>query len=256
MLFLLDERTAATTQLRPARSGLVTICAHPPEGAGGPDASGLRVLLVTDLIVRSAELAGLQAFTMVTRGSQPSSNANSGWPTADALGIHPPTATGDSHDSETPLDGRADIHVTCQPIDATDGIISHVGHVHTRVIRAVGATPSEHDPLAVRLALMCVPHHEPVDLTSEFLTTADQALRHWRAQVAQWAEAPSQPMPKDIATEIQASFASISTVPLLSLLKMVAADPQVPAGARFETFAYADRVLGLDLARAIGQPPS
>jgi hypothetical protein len=30
-------------------------------------------------------------------------------------------------------------------------------------------------------------------------------------------------------------------------------DPAVPPGARFETFAYLDRILGLDLARRVGR---
>ncbi|WP_326648155.1 MULTISPECIES: hypothetical protein [unclassified Streptomyces] len=39
---------------------------------------------------------------------------------------------------------------------------------------------------------------------------------------------------------------------VLDLLASVERDPDVPGGARFETFAYLDRVLGMDLAREVG----
>ncbi|MBK3638614.1 hypothetical protein JHN52_38365, partial [Streptomyces sp. MBT97] len=32
------------------------------------------------------------------------------------------------------------------------------------------------------------------------------------------------------------------------------AGPELPEGARFETYAYADRLLGLDLLRGVGAP--
>jgi len=37
------------------------------------------------------------------------------------------------------------------------------------------------------------------------------------------------------------------------LLRGLAVEESVPAGAKFETFVFADRILGLDLARGIGQ---
>jgi hypothetical protein len=40
---------------------------------------------------------------------------------------------------------------------------------------------------------------------------------------------------------------------VLALLRDLADDDSVPAGARFETFLYADRILGLDLPRDIGR---
>jgi hypothetical protein len=40
----------------------------------------------------------------------------------------------------------------------------------------------------------------------------------------------------------------------LALLRDLSLDANVPAGAKFETFLYADRILGLDLPGEIGQP--
>jgi len=40
---------------------------------------------------------------------------------------------------------------------------------------------------------------------------------------------------------------------VLALLNGLAVDETAPPGPRFETFVYADRVLGLDLPRDIGR---
>jgi cysteinyl-tRNA synthetase len=38
------------------------------------------------------------------------------------------------------------------------------------------------------------------------------------------------------------------------VLRKLARDPEIPAGSKFETFAAADRVLGLDLVSLVGRP--
>jgi hypothetical protein len=55
-----------------------------------------------------------------------------------------------------------------------------------------------------------------------------------------------------IADAASAAFNDLDTVSALALLRGLAPDASVPAGAKFETFVYADRILGLDLARDIG----
>jgi hypothetical protein len=42
-------------------------------------------------------------------------------------------------------------------------------------------------------------------------------------------------------------------VSVLALLRDLAANANVSAGAKFKTFVYADRILGLDLAREVGR---
>jgi hypothetical protein len=39
---------------------------------------------------------------------------------------------------------------------------------------------------------------------------------------------------------------------VLRVLRRVENEPELPDGARFETYVYADRLLGLDLARDLG----
>ena len=60
-------------------------------------------------------------------------------------------------------------------------------------------------------------------------------------------------MPAQIAETVQAAFGNLDTVSALALLRGLEADPDVPAGAKFETFLYADRILGLGLPRDIGR---
>jgi cysteinyl-tRNA synthetase len=52
----------------------------------------------------------------------------------------------------------------------------------------------------------------------------------------------------------QAAFDDLDTRRALTLLRDLALDASVPTGAKFETFLYVDRILGLELAREIGQP--
>ena len=68
------------------------------------------------------------------------------------------------------------------------------------------------------------------------------------------AERPSKPIPAHLAETAQAAFGDLDTASAIALLRGLALDDSVPAGARFETFLYVDRILGLDLPRDIGKP--
>ncbi|HTS96957.1 MAG TPA: cysteine--tRNA ligase [Streptosporangiaceae bacterium] len=110
------------------------------------------------------------------------------------------------------------------------------------------------DPLALRLAFLGWPYRQPLDLTWDALTAADRALRRWRALVAQWACSPSKPMCAQVTSQIAAAFDDdLDTPAVLGALRALARDPQIPPGAKFETFAYTDQLLGLDLARDVGR---
>jgi cysteinyl-tRNA synthetase len=114
-------------------------------------------------------------------------------------------------------------------------------------------TGSARDPLAVRFALMSVPAHQPADLTSRVLASAHQAIGDWRRRVARWAEQPSRPIPAYLAEMARTAFEDLDTAAAIALLRRLADDDSVPDGAKFETFLYVDRVLGLDLPSDIGK---
>ncbi|GAA2075834.1 hypothetical protein [Actinomadura alba] len=109
------------------------------------------------------------------------------------------------------------------------------------------------DPLSVRLAMLERPYREPLELDSRQVETADRELRRLRESVAGWAEEPSKPVHGDYRAElIEALDSDLDTPKALEALRRLAA-AEVPPGSKFETFAYADMVLALDLVRDVGR---
>jgi len=101
---------------------------------------------------------------------------------------------------------------------------------------------------------MSLLRHQPAELTAGELTAAAQLLGEWRHRVASWAEFPAGAIPEPVAATLRTAFGNLDIAAVLALLNGLAADEAVPPGPRFETFVYADRVLGLDLPRDIGRP--
>jgi cysteinyl-tRNA synthetase len=111
------------------------------------------------------------------------------------------------------------------------------------------------DPLAARLAFLEHRYRQQMNLTWETLTAADGTVRRWREQVADWADEPSKPMCADYSSRLaDALDDDLDTPAALRVLRELAKDPEIPAGSKFETFASADRVLGLDLVSLVGRP--
>jgi hypothetical protein len=261
MFHLLDDRPGSHRVVSLARPGPLRVCAHVGATADAADLAGLRVLLVADLLARAAELRGLQVLT--TR----SFTGDSAWQAAveraaDALVVHPPVLPAAESPEAWP-GGPADVHVADD--DAADnddrgGILIRVAAARLAqdacLGGAVGGMLGGHDPLAVRFALMTLPRQQPTELTAAKLADAAQTLGEWRRHVAVWAESPSRRIPEPIAATVRSAFDKLDTVAALSLLSGLAGDETVPPGARFETFVYIDRVLGLDLPRDIGHLPA
>ncbi|MGW2179618.1 hypothetical protein ACWCXX_16255 [Streptomyces sp. NPDC001732] len=270
MLRITDPRTGHLVDVPTAPRRLLRSCVHLPAlGTGTNDDTGtglgpshLRVLLVGDVLARTAELNGLQVVTVLTTQELTTDRAGALDRVMAVLGIHPPTAVA--------LGGPADVHVLAPDdngdhCDATTGTRIEVGRVDTAPppdntpalpnLSAAPADPAQDaaDPLAVRLLLLDHPHTAPLTITGTALAGARQTLRQWRAQVADWARHPSKPIPTDLLRQSYAALTeNLDVATVLALLADTAARPDVPPGAKFETFAHLDRVLGLDLAREIG----
>jgi hypothetical protein len=241
VLRLLDADTRSYAEVKPNRPGLLLVCAQVPEVAETADLTGPRVLLVADLLARAAELGSLQVFyVLASDGQQPDVDR-----AIDELGIHPPAARANPAEAQAALGGPIDVLLASDGAHADDGLVVPVG-------TAAGPLAGD-DPLAVRLALLSFAYHEPADLTEEMLAEARATVGRWRLGVAQWAESPSRPVPAQIAESFRTAFGDLDTVSVLALLRSLEADPDVPVGAKFETFLYADRILGLDLPRDIGR---
>ncbi len=110
------------------------------------------------------------------------------------------------------------------------------------------------DPLALRLVFLSQRYRDDTDLSWDALHTADKTLRRWRESVAEWALSPSLAMARGYAEAVIAAFEDdLDTPAALRQLDALAADGDLPEGAKFETFAALDRLFGLDLARDIGK---
>jgi hypothetical protein len=114
------------------------------------------------------------------------------------------------------------------------------------------------EPLSVRMKLMQQGYGEELsgDLSPRDgePDLAAKELARWRELVAEWARSPSGAMSRQYAEAVAAAFADdLDTAAALGMLAALADDPAVPDGVKFETFAAADRLFGLDLARNVGQ---
>ncbi len=257
MLRLLDAHTHSYAEVRPARAGLLLVCALVPAAAEAADLTGPRVLLLADLLARVAELGNLQVFYVLASDGQPDGQQPDLERAIETLGIHPPAARASSAEAQAALGGPIDVYLASDSAAGDDhlsGLVVPVGAArpHPEAGTAAGLLAGD-EPLAVRLALLSFPYHQPADLTGEMLAGARATVGRWRLRVAEWAKSPSRPIPAQIAQTVQSVFGDLDTVSALALLRGLEADSDVPAGAKFETFVYADRILGLDLPRDIGR---
>ena len=114
-----------------------------------------------------------------------------------------------------------------------------------------------YDPLALRLAFLSSRYRQQANLSWSALDGAQRTLDRWRASVAAWAEEPSAPLDASARASVMEAFCDdLDTPRALQALRMVEKAEHIPAGAKFETFAWADRLFGLDLARTVGQAPA
>ncbi|MEU8968228.1 hypothetical protein AB0D11_02935 [Streptomyces monashensis] len=269
VLRILDDRTGEPVPAAPARRGLTRIEAY----ASGLDPTALRVLLTADLLVRALELGGTPVWTILTSPHQHAELRAA----ATALAIRP---FEDGRDLASGLGESQAIHVTADPTATVgEGPVMRVAPVHWQTdgqgqaaqtagddaepasAPAPGPTSYSHpalpalleDPEAVRLALLSVPRGEPVRLDAAALDAAAGRLAQWRRAVAGWARRPSRPVPEAVRARLRSAWEDDLDLPgVLDVLRDVARDPDLADGARFETFAYVDRLLALDLARDLG----
>jgi hypothetical protein len=251
VLRLWDARTGSYAVLA-SSSVPLRVCVHGPAGGTWPGLADLRVLLVADVLTRIAELQGLETITVLAADSAPAAGLGED---LAALGIHPPAALASYREARAMLGGPAHVHVAGHAAGSGhggDGVLLGVGPVQDRTQQAAGGNRG--DRLALRFALLSCPYREPVTLTGAALADAAESAGRWRRLVAEWAGEPSRPIPADAASVIRDAFDDdLDTVAALDLLRSLESRPDVPAGAKFETFLFVDRVLGLELPREIGR---
>jgi hypothetical protein len=240
VLRITDARTGESVDAAPVRRGLTRVEAHVPDFHTG----ALRVLLVADLLLRALELGGTPVWGVLT-GEREQAELRAG---AAALGMRP---FEDRRDVGPGLGEAQVLHVVGEGGTTPDGVRVAVAPVDAE---APGITEGA-DPAALRLALLSRRHSTPVRLDAAALSEALETLVRWRRAVAAWAQQPSRPIPDEARARLRTAWEDDLNVPaVLEVLAWVETVPELPDGARFETYAYADRLLGLDLTRDLGSP--
>lgn len=238
-LSVTDARTGRVVPLPVAPGGLLRMRLHLPPDPAGP--TGLRVLLVADVLLRATEAEGVQVSTCLAAPEPAGERAAALDRAMAALNIHPPADVLPGH--------PVDLHIACGGDPAGPGLLMAVGQI--RAEEPGGGAP---DPLALRLALLGRAYGEPAAVTADDLAEAERTLARWRRRVADWARSPSRPVPPGVRDRAAAALAfGLGTPGVLGVLRDVEEAPDIADGARFETFAAQDRVLGLDLARDVGR---
>jgi hypothetical protein len=217
MLRLYDHRAGRAEPL-PAGPGLRV------QVLPGP---GYRTLVVADLLRRVAQRAGRHVRLASTPLAAGGDYADYSVASVEVLG--------------EPL-ADADLYITAgEPVDARCLVVP----------AETGGRPP--DALTARLAMLEVPYREPVDLSDARLTAAGERLDAWRGRVAEWATSPGRPMSREYANRAETALADDLDAPgALAVLDRLAADPDVPPGAKLETVVHLDMLLALGLVAAIG----
>jgi len=248
VLSLFDPGTGQAEPLVPAYRGELRILSR----GGPPDLAGLCDLLLPDLIRRTAEWHRLRVASAWAETGDGAGNGGGAAfrSAASVLNLRPP----DTDD----LGSAADV---CTGEPPGPGRWARSGPVTFPAdLGATGPDPLAGlegrgvDPLALRLVLLGRRYRDPLTVTWPALATAGAELASWRGLVADWANLPSRPLSAAHRERIAAAFDDdLDTPAALAVLRDLAADASVPTGARFETFADADRLFGLDLVRDVGR---
>ncbi|MEU0244432.1 hypothetical protein ABZ192_08870 [Streptomyces sp. NPDC006235] len=285
MLRIIDARTGEPVDAAPARRGLTRVEVHAP----GSDLTDLRVLLVADLLVRALELGGTPVWALLTGGRRRAELRAD----ATALGIRPfedspdvSAGLGEAQVVHVTAEGGATpdgVRIAVAPVETAGPATSVGASVGSDLPLSESATresvtsgppagePAESDPpsgqsvgpgplggvepAVLRLALFTRHHNAPVRLEADVLREAEATLARWRGAVARWARRASRPVPDDVRGRLRAAWDDDLDMPrVLDVLRDVENEPDLPDGARFETYAYADRLLALELTRDLGAP--
>jgi hypothetical protein len=270
VLTLYDADTRELETIRPGHRGELRVLAVAPALADpdDPDVGLLRAWLLPDQLRRTAERGHLVPTVCEVTAPGEAGTGPLAAGIRAALNIHPPARIAPAGE---PVARSAEFAGGGPPaFDVGTGEAGWLAGLDIVRYHAVSAgvvtagpggprrwsevTARGIDPLAVRLAFLGRRYRDGAELTWDALADADQALAAWRIAVARWANSPSAAMPARYADAITAAFEDdLDTVTALGQLHTLADDGDVTPGARFETFAAADRLLGLDLARDIGR---
>jgi hypothetical protein len=258
LLRITDGRTHHRVEIPTAGPRVLRICTHLACSGLEVGPTDLRALLVGDVLLRTVEANGGQVVHVAARPELPPEQSEALERATAALGIHPPAAWVSTDQLDAALGDRADLHVfgDARRDSAEQGVRVETARVqHAAAVRRWhGDGPEGRDALALRLALLEHGYRSPVRLSVAVLADAEHRLAAWRGRVAGWAHSPSRPVPDPIRRQARIAIADdLGTPGVLALLRRIDHADDIPEGAKFESFALLDRVLGLELIRDVGR---
>jgi hypothetical protein len=269
VLSLYDAATQEVEPIRPGHPRQLKVLTVAPVLAdpADPDLAQLRGWLLADQLRRTAERRSLvptvcEVFAPGTTGAEPLAAE-----VRSALNFHPPARVAPAGE---PVQATVEFAGGGPPaFDIGTGDTGWLAgldviryHAATGTVDAGSDGPRRWseltaaaiDPLALRVVLTRHRYREDAAVTWDLLAAAGQMLSIWRGLVAEWANSPSAAMPERYADAVTAAFDDdLDTTSAMAQLMGMIIEPAVAPGAKFETFAAADRLLGLDLARDVGR---
>ncbi|MFD0327301.1 hypothetical protein ACFQZC_01455 [Streptacidiphilus monticola] len=244
VLVVLDARTGRQVDLMPPGRRHLRVCVHVDAPGGLLGVRDLRILLVADVLLRAGEAQGLQVFLVRTGPELTPHQAKALEQELIRYSVTPPAEAGLEP-------GAVDVHVASR---TTRGQVPGSWWVRRRPVplRSWWATARW---IIWRSGWPCCPGLMlPQRGCRVKLALAARTLAHYRTAVARWAHTPSSPVPEPLQRRIRGAVAAdLDTPALVELLKEIESHPLLGDGARFETFALVDRVLGVGLTRDIGR---
>lgn len=108
------------------------------------------------------------------------------------------------------------------------------------------------DPLSLRFALLENRYRSQMDLTWASLEAANATLRRFRQSMAEWGDSTNA---LEDAEVLNALTSDLDTPRAMQRIRSVEKDKDIAPENKRAIFIYADRVLGLDLARKIEKAP-
>ncbi|AHH19741.1 hypothetical protein NONO_c49570 [Nocardia nova SH22a] len=254
MLTLRNPFTGDPVPLRTTRGAMLTLgCALP---ADITTFTLVRALLIADVLRRILEdLHDVQVISAVLSDDPD---------ILERVGTHlstvrPPAGVFDSPAAARAALGRdPDVLVTPRH-SAEDHPLNRIPRATTvvRVAAVHWVAPGRHcepDPATVRYAFTQAPYEYELVLTGAVLDHSAAQLDRWRRRMGEWSRSASRPIPAwwraraiaDLDDDLDVAAAA-------ERMNRLELSTTVEPGAKFEAFAFLDRILAIDLARDLGR---
>ncbi|MEU6562833.1 hypothetical protein [Nocardia nova] len=254
MLTLRNPFTGDPVPLRATPGAMLTLgCALPADTA---TFTLVRALLVGDVLRRVLEdLHDVQVMSAVL-SDDPDILERVG---PHLSTVRPPIGVFDSAATAHSALGRAPDVLVAPRHSAEDHPLYRIPPATTvvRVAAVHWVAPGLHrepDPATVRYAFTRAPYEYELVLTSTVLDHSAAQLDRWRRRMGEWSRSASRPIPGWWrARAIAALDDDLDVAEVAERMNRLELSPTVEPGAKFEAFAFLDRILATDLTRDLGR---